>query len=529
MDFNDVILKRRQFLSGLAMGAAAASISSPWRGSAIAATPKFINDPFSLGVASGDPTSDGFVLWTRIAPNPLDTEAFTQDLVEVMVEVAEDDKFTKIVRRQTELARPDNAHSVHAEIGGLLPNRPYFYRFRVGGIASQIGMTKTAQAIGMPLQKYKFAWLSCAHYEHGLYTAYGDIAKQNPDMVLGLGDYIYEVSYGPQMRRMPVEEAWSLEDYRLIYGATKMDKDLQEAHRVAPWLFIWDDHEVANDYQGDIGKVMQGFDQKAFLTRKHAAYKAFFEHLPLRSRARFDASNRMRVYGQSNHGNLLEFTLLDTRQYRDRAACPSEGRYEAETVSRATCADLTDKNRTILGARQERFLNEQFMRGLSKWSILVQPTLFGTVNQKNNKNEWAAYNDGWSGFEPARQKIIDMMARRKKDSSCVVIGGDVHAFWAGEVKNDYANPESEAVAVEFVGGSITSKSYNYERFSKMLPDNPHFKFFDDRTNGYGLAEVTENSIDVKLRHTKSTWQRDAGFSNLKHFVVERGKNKIQEA
>lgn len=526
--FDEIVLERRRFLSGLAMASAAASINSVWRGSAIAATPKFINDPFSLGVASGDPTADGFVLWTRLAPNPLDTEAFTQDLVEVLVEVAEDEKFTKIVRRQTEIARPDNAHSIHAEINGLAPNRPYFYRFRTAGIASDVGMTKTAQMIGSPLDKFKFAWTSCAHYEQGFYTAYADIVKQNPDLILGLGDYIYEVSYGAQLRRMPVEEASSLSDYRLIYGATKMDKDLKEAHRIAPWLFIWDDHEVANDYQGDVGKVFPGQDPKDFVLRKRAAYKAFFEHLPLRSRSRFDAINRMRIYGQSTHGNLLEFTLLDTRQYRDRAACPRDGYYEAQLVSRTTCTELADKNRTILGSRQERFVSENFMRGNAKWSVLVQPTLFGSIIQKDNKGDPAAFTDGWSGFEPARQKLIDMMQKRKNDSSCVVIGGDMHAFFAGDVKTDYFNPNSEAVAVEFVGGSITSKSYNYDRFMKMMPDNPHLKFFDDRTNGYGLVELDAKKMDVKLRHTPSTWKRDAGFFNLKHYVVENGMPKLNE-
>lgn len=528
-EYNLKLLQRRRFLSAMAMGAAAATVASPWKGSAFAATPRFVNDPFSLGVASGDPTADGFVLWTRLAPNPYDADQGITDLVEVVVEVAEDLAFTKIVRRQTEIARPDLNHSIHAEIYGLRPQHPYFYRFRVGLITSPIGRATTAPLLGANLDKFKFAWHSCAHYEQGFYTAYADMAAQNPDLILSLGDYIYESSWGPQVRRMPVNEAWSLADYRLIHSVAKTDKDLQAAHAVCPWVFIWDDHEVANDYQGDVGKVMQGFTAADFPSRKKNAYQAFFENLPLRRRSMLDAANRMRIYGQVNYGNLVEFNLLDTRQYRARAACASEGRYEAQMVSRNTCAELQDANRTILGTAQERFFSDNMMRGTTKWSVLVQPTLFGTLNQKDNNGDPAAYNDGWGAFEPARQKLIENIRRRKDKASCVVIGGDVHAFFAGEVKMDYQNPTSESVAVEFVGGSITSKSFNYERFSAIVQESPHFKFFDDRTNGYGLGEISANQMDIKLRHTPSTWRRDAGFSNIKHYVVERGVNRLQEA
>jgi alkaline phosphatase D len=529
MDKLEFMLKRRKFLSSFALGAAATSMATPWAGSAIAATPKFVNYPFSMGVASGDPTPEGFVLWTRLAPNPFEIEPFTNELVEVLVEIAEDDKFTKIIHRQTEFARPDTMHSVHAEIYGLPAGRTYFYRFRVGTIASPVGRTATAPMFAGQLDKLKCAWVSCSHYEQGYFSAYRDIAEQNPDLILELGDYIYEVSWGPQLRRMPVNEATTLDEYRLIHSVNKLDKDLQAAHAIAPWLFIWDDHEVSNDYQGDVGSVLAGQDEKQFVARKAASYRAYFENLPLRARSRFDAINRMRLYGQSTYGNLVEFTLLDTRQYRPRAACASPGKYNAEMVSRATCAELADKSRSILGSAQERFVNDNFMRGNTKWSILVQPTLFGTLFQKNDKGEGLVYNESWSGFEPARQKIIDAMARRQKQSSCVVIGGDMHAFFAADVKKDYNDPNSETVAVEFVGGAVTSKSFSYDRFMKMMPENPHLKFFDDRTNGYGLIEISDKKMDVKLRHTKSTWNKSAGFSNLKHYVIERGINKLNEA
>jgi alkaline phosphatase D len=520
---------RRGFINNWAMGAAALAMSTPWRGSARASEMRFQADPFSLGVASGDPTPDGFVVWTRLAPFPLDPDYHIDGLVEVQVEIADDDAFRRVVRRQTVFARPDLDHSVHVEIMGLPPGRKYFYRFIAGGITSPVGRTSTAPLYGQALDRLRFAWHSCAHYDQGFFTAYGDLAAQNPDVILSLGDYIYEVSYGAAVRRMPVDDAYTLQDYRQIHTYNHLDTDLQAAHAAAPWLFIWDDHEVANDYQGDVGKVLPTQSPEQFRQRRLNAYRAFYENTPLRARSRFDAVEQMRIYGESGFGNLLGFTLLDTRQYRSPAACLEPGRFEGGLIARDSCPALTDPSRTILGARQERFVRERFMRDPFRWNVLVQPTLFGTLNQTLSNGTPAAFTDGWGGFEPARQRIIEMMRTRRRDSNAVVIGGDMHAFWAGDVKMDYRDPSSESVGVEFVGGSISNKSFNYERFTRMLPDNPHIKFFDDRTNGYAMVDVTRDRMEVRLRHTPDTWRRDAGFSDLKRYVVEWGQTRLVEA
>lgn len=522
--------RRRAFLNLWASGAAAAAFAAPYRGDARAETPRWVNDPFSLGVASGDPTADGFVLWTRLAPEPLDPEFRLEGPVEVIAEVAEDEAFRQVVRRRTLLARPDHAHAVHAEIEGLSPGRPYFYRFRAGGVASPVGRTATAPMFGAPLSRLKFGWHSCSHYEQGYFTAYRDLAAQNPDVVLSLGDYIYEVSWGPQVRRQPVNDAVTLAEYRLLHAGNKLDRDLQALHAACPWLFIWDDHEVVNDYQGDVGKMLtreQGAE--GFVQRRIAAYRAFYEHAPLRLRSRLDPINRMRIWGACGFGDLVDFTLLDTRQYRARHACPPPGNLEAASVVIEACPELADPNRTILGREQERFFDSQFMRAPFTWSVLVQPTLFSQLAQQNAQGQQTAFTDGWGGFAPARQRIIDAMARRRADSTAVVVGGDMHAFWAGEVKQDFNRPDSPTVAVEFIPSSVTSHSYAFDRFSRMLPDNPHIKFFDDRTRGYGLAEVTHKTMTVSLRTTPTVWRRDAPWSTLKRFVVEAGAPRIQEA
>jgi alkaline phosphatase D len=521
--------RRRAFLNFWAAGAAAAGFAAPFRGDARAQTPRWVNDPFSLGVASGDPTADGFVLWTRLAPEPLDPEYKIDGPVEVQVEIAEDEAFKVIARRETVIARPDFAHAVHAEIEGLRPGRPYFYRFRAGGVASPVGRASTAPVFGAPLAKLRFGWHSCSHYEQGYFTAYRDLAAQNPDVVLSLGDYIYEVSWGPQVRRQPVNDALTLDDFRLLHAGNKLDKDLQALHAACPWLFIWDDHEVANDYQGDFGKMLtreQGAE--GFVQRRIAAYRAFYEHTPLRLRSRLDPINRMRLWGECGYGDLIDFTLLDTRQYRARHACLPQGNFEASLVQIDACPELADPNRSILGREQERFFDSQFMRAPFTWSVLVQPTLFGGLNQKDAQGRAVAFTDGWGGFPAARQRIVDTIARRQKDSTCVVIGGDMHGFWTTEIKQDFTKPESPTVAVEFVPSSITTHSYMFDRFTRMLPDNPHIKFFDDRTRGYGLADVTQKTMTVSLRTTPTVWRKDAPFSTLKRYVVEAGAPRLQE-
>jgi alkaline phosphatase D len=246
-------------------------------------------------------------------------------------------------------------------------------------------------------------------------------------------------------------------------------------------------------------------------------------------RSRFDSANRMRIWGESGFGDLIDFTLLDGRQYRSRLACSPVDRQEATSAVIAKCEELKDPARTMLGPEQERFVSSQYMQPPYIWSVLVQQTLFSELNQTNRAGEATAYTDGWGGYAPARQRIIDVMSARAKTSNAVVVGGDMHAFWASDVKADFANPNSPTVATEFVTTSVTSHSYAYDRFTRMLPDNPHIKFFDDRVRGYCLADVTRTSMSVKLRSVDSVWRRDIPFRTLKNYVVSAGKPGVQEA
>src|SRR5688572_21573843 len=233
-------------------GSAAAGIVLLGHAAAAKGTPPFAVYPFTLGVASGDPTPDGIVLWTRLAPAPLEGGGLKQEVFGVRYELATDEAFSRIVRRGAIEALPEEAHTVHAEIGGLQPETQYWYRFKWGPVESPVGKTRTAPAAGSTPASMRFACASCQHYAHGYYTAYAAMAQQALDLVIHLGDYTYE---GPATGRpanvrnhTPQAELFSLDDYRTRHAQYRTDPNLQKAHAAFPWLMSWDDHEFKDNY-----------------------------------------------------------------------------------------------------------------------------------------------------------------------------------------------------------------------------------------------------------------------------------------
>ncbi len=267
-------LSRRRFVQR-AVAASALAISPFGR---LAAQVRFSSYPFKLGVASGDPTSDGFVLWTRIAPEPFEPEQLGLVGFEVDWEVAEDPAFARMVARGNYLAQAHLAHSVHAEVAGLSPGREYFYRFRLGRYESPVGRALTAPAAADSPAALRYAICSCAHYEQGFFSAYRYMADDRPDLILELGDYIYESGYGERrVRLFDKREAVTLTDFRHRYAQYKLDPDLQAAHEACPWLVTWDDHEVSNDYAALVSshEACGGpAVRDAFVSQRAAAYQA---------------------------------------------------------------------------------------------------------------------------------------------------------------------------------------------------------------------------------------------------------------
>ena len=244
---------RRAFLQrALVLGGAA--FLQPLAGCAVSSV-RFGAYPFTLGVASGAPATDGVVLWTRLAPKPLEGGGMDPVPVEVRWEVAADASFARIVRQGRATAHPATAHTVHVEVDGLEPAREYWYRFIAGGEASPVARTRTAPAPGHGDERLRMALASCQQYEQGWYVAHRHLAAEGVDLVAFVGDYIYESSWGRDfVRKYDAPEPYTLEAYRGRYAIHKGDPDLQLAHHAAPWIVTWDDHEVDNDYANDVAR-----------------------------------------------------------------------------------------------------------------------------------------------------------------------------------------------------------------------------------------------------------------------------------
>lgn len=513
-----VRISRRRLLAYAAGLAASLQGPAPGRASPVA-RPRFPDDPFTLGVASGDPVPLGFVIWTRLAPLPLSRHAFTTDPLAVRWQVAHDPNMRQVAREGVAVARPEDAHAIHAEVQGLEPGRDYFYRFVAGDAESPVGRARTAPLIGAPTDALRFAFCSCQSLTDGYFAAYRDLAAQEPELILHLGDYIYESDHVGGPRRIPVAEAMDLADYRVLYARYKLDPALQAAHAAAPWLAIWDDHEVENDWGGDDSP--DGLDADAFVRRKTAAFKAYFEHLPLRLSAR-PAGARLRLYQRSVIGDLIQFDLLDCRQYRDRQACRGEPRtYRSYTKP---CAESLAAERSLLGAAQESWLARGFGFYGAKWNVLTQTTLLAPFDFLAGPGR-AHDMDGWDGFAAGRQRLLDLVAARGA-ANPVSIGGNIHATYAGVVPGDAADPASAPVMSEIVGTSVSSPGGGDGRHKAthaQFPENPFARYFENRRRGYILCDVDHAAWTARFRAVANVRDPTSPSSTAATFTIESGK------
>lgn len=489
--------------------------------------PRFAADPFSLGVASGYPLPSGVVLWTRLAPVPeAPGGGMHREVVPVRWEVARDEAMRQVVASGVAYATPEWAHSVHVEVSGLEQARWYWYRFTAGDAVSPVGRTRTAPSVAASPDKLRFAFASCQHYEQGYFNAYRHMTKDELDLVVFVGDYIYESSRArDQVRRHTGAEPHTLADYRVRHALYKTDADLQAAHATLPWILTWDDHEVENDYADDRSENVD--HPEWFLARRAAAYKAYYEHMPLR-REMLPFGPHAKLYTRLAFGNLATFHVLDDRQYRSPQACPRPGRGGSNTVDVADCRVIDEPNRTMLGTTQEKWLEAGLEASKATWNILAQQTTMAQLDQRTGASR-RSWTDGWDGYPAARKRIIDFIAERKV-ANPVVIGGDVHMFLANDIKRDFDNPGSQTVASEFVGTGITSQpGFTQDTLNRFLTKNSHVKLADGRFRGYTRMELTPNRIVTDLRAMESVTRREAGCTTLASFVVEDGRPGPQKA
>jgi alkaline phosphatase D len=476
--------------------------------------------PFSLGVASGSPLPDSVILWTRILADPLNAASTAPVAVSVRWEVAEDEGFRRIAAKGTASALPALAHSVHVDVTGLAPGRWYWYRFMLGDAVSPVGRTRTAPAPDAMPAMLKLAVASCQHWEFGSYGAHRQIAAAAPDLVAFLGDYIYE--WGPYRLQHPskavrTDESFTLAEYRARYAQYKSDPDLQAAHQAAPWIVTWDDHEVENDYAND-RDLRQAPD---FLARRGAAYQAFYEHMPLRLPPQRDYA-KFRIFQRYDWGRLARFHVLDDRQHRARHACEP-----ATSVRRRDCAELRDPGRTMLGAEQEAWLTAGLGSSGSRWNIIAQQTLMAQSTQTKiiAPDDGRFWMDGWDGYPMARQRLFDTLAKSRA-ANPLVLSGDVHTFYAAELRSDFYRPVSAAnpiLATEFCGTSVTSSSRPQARTLEYIDMNPHIKYGRSDKRGFMLMEVTPAKTTTNFVALDDVRDARSGIATVASFVVNAGQ------
>ncbi len=504
-------------------GLAALSAAAP----RLFAAPRNSPYPFSLGVASGAPLPDSVVLWTRILHDPLNAAATPPIAFTVRWEVAEDEAFRTIAARGSATALPALAHSVHVDVRGLRPDRWYWYRFLLGDAASPVGRTRTAPTADSQPAHLKLAVASCQHWEFGAYGAHRHIAAAAPDLVAFLGDYIYE--WGAYQLRHPErairrDESFTLAEYRARYAQYKSDADLQAAHHAAPWIMTWDDHEVANDYGGLRDELLSA----GFAARRAAAYQAYCEHQPVRFAA--GGFSDVRMYQRYDWGRLARFHMLDNRQYRSPQACPRPGRGGSSSVYRNACALLADGSRTMLGKAQEQWLKEGLRGSKARWNILGQQTLMAQSSQVeiHRVSDGRFWTDGWDGYPAARQRLLDTL-RTSGAANPIVLSGDVHTFYAAELRRDPTGPAragNPVVATEFCGTSVTSSSRPQQRTAQYVAMNPHIKYGRSDRRGYMLCELTPQRTTVLFQGLDNVRDRTSPVTTLARFAVTADQPRV---
>jgi len=454
-------------------------------------------NPFTLGVAAGDPWPDGFVIWTRLAPKPLDEHGgMPQAIVPVAWEVAEDQGFTHIIRRGEALARPELGHSVHVELFGLRPHRHYWYRFSVAGSdVSPVGMARTAPATDAAIDRARIAVAGCQHWEAGLFDVWGGLAREaDLDLIFHYGDYVYEGAGRPEdtkvVRHHAGDEIYSLDDYRRRYAQYKSDPHLRAAHQSCAFAASFDDHEVDNNWAGDYDQ--DGTPPDIFLLRRMAGYQAWYENMPVR-RAQMPGAQGITAYRRLDYGQLLRTHVLDTRSYRTDQSCNDIARADNCTVEAHNSPDM-------LGCAQEAWL-DQGLDNVHKWNLLAQQVIVMPFDVRAPGQSRPVFEtDLWDGYRPAKARLVDSI-RRHNLTNVVIATGDHHKHAAGVVPERDDAPDEKPVAVEFLATSISSggNGHGDQGFDHLLRNNPNLDLYTDY-RGYQLFDITPERwvTDVKV-------------------------------
>lgn len=509
-------ITRRRVLTGLASSVALA----PFTGCSWAQSPTHLTtDPFSLGVASGDPDATSVVLWTRLAPAPLEhNSGMPPTAVPVDWEIAEDEKMQRVVKRGTVEARPEDGHSLHVIPDGLTPNRPYWYRFMTSGAESRIGRTRTLPAPGTVPDRFRLAVGGCQRIEHGYFTAWKDIARSDVDAVFHYGDYIYEydLNAGTMAKRLTaplstaaLKKPTTLAGYRLRYALYKLDPDLAAAHAAHPFITSFDDHEVVNNW-GGMSRPGNLSDAN-FLALRAAAFQAFYENAPVRTSVRPQGPN-ITAYRSFEIGRLMRLATLDTRQFRSLPACG-----KADTQH---CDERLAANRSMIGADQERWLLGLFDRRDTTWTVLGNQVMMMQARQKDPAED-IVNTDKWDGNPAARNRLLQGATDRKVNG-LIAVTGDLHRSIAGNLMVDFDKPNTTPIGAEFVATSVSSNGDSGPGRSagaRLQSNNPHLRFYDAR-RGYLVCDFNEKRCQATYKAVDMVSAPDAKVSTATTLTVE---------
>lgn len=446
---------------------------------------------FEHGVASGDPLSDGVILWTRVSPEPPEPP----DPVEVWWEMALDEAFLERVAQGTLTTDAARDFTAKVDVPGLLWGREYFYRFAAQGRWSPVGRTRLAPG-GGEARKLRFGVCSCANYAFGYFHAFRHMAERaDLDVILHLGDYYYEYGNGhypddtpeqPQLRLLePPHETVTLADYRTRFALYRRDPDLQECHRQHPFVVVWDDHETANNSWMGGAQNHDPATEGLWTDRVAAARQAFFEWIPIRD------NPGQQLYRALRYGDLADVIMLDTR---------IEGR-EKQFPSAIFAADDPLLPAHIISTTQEAWLQGQLRNSTAKWKIIGNQVVMGLwqiVGSDGSKTN--ANSDQWNGYPEGRERFLRFL-QDNEIVNTVVVTGDVHSSWAMDVTlgDGSYDPETRegAVTVEFVTPGITSPpEIPLGVLDAFIASGPHIRYAEAAHNGYFVLDIQADKVQA---------------------------------
>ncbi|MCB1257385.1 MAG: alkaline phosphatase D family protein [Microthrixaceae bacterium] len=474
---------------------------------------------FLLGVASGDPESDRVMLWTRVFP----ADASTTDSIEVAVDVARDESFTDLIVSQITKAGADLAHSVHVDVTGLDPDTWYYYRFRAGDQTSVVARTRTFPKADAKVEAFNFVFASCQDFQWGYYGAWASAAQtKDLDAIVFLGDYIYEMTLGDLSPDQSGARVWgdsgalTLSDYRGRYTQAKADPNLQAAHHAVPWIITFDDHEVSDNYAGDVGG--SDLEEPKSRDRRLAAYQAWYEHTPIRLKTPPEGTSPedfddLTVNRGFSFGDLANMFVIETRQHADPPSCRTTAGYSADEGP--LCDDAANPDRSNLGTDQEKWLFGELEATKALWNILANPVMLADMNI-GSAAEPKYYRDMWIGYPAARERLLAKVTESKV-SNPVVVTGDWHASFVLDVQSDPHGDSPKTVLPEFLVSSISSVLFPQD----YQENNPQIRYFK-AAHGYALVRVTREQMVCEFSYIDDVWDPDARVTSVDRFSLAAG-------